>query len=248
MKKWKEASSLIVGAAVRSPIIKNMPSSKSTEVEKCNFKLLALKKTTCVPIQTPQICVFPGGSISVADSAKGWERLFLSFGLSINTLSNSLVHGNMSKLPIFNDTKQEGIPRWLSLRITAIRETFEECGLLLCRTKEPQQLSEGNNTLNLLTTNHFEINEIDSWRVKVLDDPFQFLSLCLHFNCYPDVEHLCFWSNWLTPNHLSERYDAVFFLTNIGTPDLCRGSPDYREIASVEVIFFVFRIQIKDAV
>lgn len=242
MNKWKEASSLIVSAAGKSQIKKTLPCtiSKSAEVKKCNFQLLALKKTSSANSQTPQVCVFPGGSVSVADSVKGWERLFLKFGLSLNILSNSLVHGNMSKLPIFSvNSNQEDIPRWLSLRITAIRETFEECGLLLCKSKELLQESEGHDKLDLLTTNHFQIDEIDLWRTKVLNDPFQFLSLCLHFNCYPDVEHLCFWSNWLTPNHLPERYDAIFFLTNLGAQDKFKGSPDYREIASVEVILSI---------
>ncbi|KAG8307895.1 acyl-coenzyme A diphosphatase NUDT19-like [Homalodisca vitripennis] len=231
MNRWKEASSLIISAACKNQIAPKTPILKLAEVDKCNFEILALKKRST---PKPQLCVFPGGSVSIADSVQEWEGLFSKFGLTLNVLSDSLANTNILKLPIFND-RNEDLPRWLSLRITAIRETFEECGILLCKSKQTQNtLQDQSALIQDHTTNHFEVDNIESWRSKVLDDPFQFLALCEHFNCYPDVENLYLWSNWLTPSHMTERFDAVFFFTNMNHLTLYRGSPDYKEIESSE--------------
>uniref|UniRef100_A0A1B6M0F1 Nudix hydrolase domain-containing protein n=1 Tax=Graphocephala atropunctata TaxID=36148 RepID=A0A1B6M0F1_9HEMI len=230
MNRWKEASSLIISAACKNQITPKAPILKLAEVEKCNFEILTLKKRST---PKPQLCVFPGGSVSLADSVQEWEGLFSKFGLSLNVLSDTLANSNILKLPIFND-RNEYLPRWLSLRITAIRETFEECGILLCKNRQTKQSISERNAIRDFTTNHFEVDNIESWRSKVLDDPFQFLSLCEHFDCHPDVENLLLWSNWLTPSHLKERFDAIFFFTNMDHLALYRGSPDNKEIESCE--------------
>lgn len=230
MNRWKEASSLIVSVVCKNQIShKTVP--KKTEFERCKFEILSLKKMGCGSTGSPRVCVFPGGTFSAADSVQEWEALFSTFGITLDFLSRSIGKGSISKLPIF-DNKGEDIPRWLSLRIAAIRETFEECGILLCKHKEG---CEPSSKTGFTHASHLKIDGIEDWRAKVLNNPFQFLSLCKEYECYPDVENLLLWSNWLTPSHLPDRFDAVFFVTCMDTSALFRGSPDYKEIASTQV-------------
>lgn len=220
MKKWKEASSLIITAAAHfNPSFR--ADNVYTELEKSDFLLLALKKKS---ENFPKACVFPGGSISTADSSTEWIHLFESFNCRLETLNKS-VHNNCKKLPIFENSSNDEIPRWLSLRITAIRETFEECGLLICKGK--------SNLKNEPLAEHLHINSINLWRKKVIENPYQFINLCREFKCYPNIEVLHPWSNWLTPSNKPKRFDAIFFITKL--TELVPLSPDNFEIESVEV-------------
>lgn len=230
MNKWKEASTLIISAACKNQTFQKPSIKNLEELDKCNFEILSLKKKGCGSTGQPRMCVFPGGTFSAADSVKEWETLFTNLGGNPSLFPNSIKNNNFTNIPILNN-KQEELPRWLSLRITAIRETFEECGILLCRHNQVNEHTSGEEH----STTHFEINDIDWWRSKVLADPFQFLALCKTYNCYPDVQNLHLWSNWLTPSHLPERFDAIFFLTFMDNLKSFKGTPDYKEIASVQV-------------
>jgi hypothetical protein len=44
---------------------------------------------------------------------------------------------------VLQNSEENGLPKYLSFRICAIRETFEECGILLCKT--PKQNSDTNS-------------------------------------------------------------------------------------------------------
>lgn len=81
-------------------------------------------------------------------------------------------------------------------KICAIRETFEESGLLLCNNK---------NTIGP--------NELTMWRHKVHEDATQFKVMCEKFNLFPAVDQLIPFSNWITPVFEKKRYDTLFFLT-----------------------------------
>lgn len=232
MNKWKEASTLIISAACKNQTFQKSSIKNIEELDKCNFDILSLKKRGCGSTGQPRMCVFPGGTFSAADSVKEWVTLFTNFGVNPSLFPNSIRINNAPNFPIL-DNKQEELPRWLSLRITAIRETFEECGILLCKKNQVDEHTSKED--HSTSTSHFEIDNIDSWRSKVLSDPFQFIALCKTFSCYPDVQNLHLWSNWLTPSHLPERFDAIFFLTFMDNLKDFRGTPDYKEIASVQV-------------
>lgn len=66
-----------------------------------------------------------------ADVNVKWCEYFATFGLDNNRLA-SLVPRTASRPEIFRPRENE-LLREVSLRITAIRETFEECGILICR-------------------------------------------------------------------------------------------------------------------
>jgi 8-oxo-dGTP pyrophosphatase MutT (NUDIX family) len=85
----------------------------------------------------------------------------------------------------------------LTNKICAIRETFEESGLLL--SNPPSHLVKD-----------LDINE---WRLKVHDDATQFKEMCTRFNIRPAIQDLIPFSNWITPKIEKKRYDTLFFLT-----------------------------------
>lgn len=82
-------------------------------------------------------------------------------------------------------------------KICAIRETFEESGLLLSNPPV--------HTIKDL--------DVNVWRRKVHDDASQFKVMCDKYNIQPAVEKLIPFSNWITPVIEKKRYNTLFFLT-----------------------------------
>lgn len=182
----------------------------------------------------PGFYVFPGGVIEPADADLKWREFFARFGLDSDTLA-SLIPRTVTRPQIFRPQQNE-LPREISLRITAIRETFEECGVLVCRRKDSapttwaQHVSrEGNRVIADLFTSFVSgittaivlllvpDNELKVWRTKVHDNAAEFFKLCERFECYPDLWTLREWSNWLTPTSLKRRYDTAFYLACMST-------------------------------
>lgn len=80
----------------------------------------------------PDNYVFPGGNIEPSDADLKWKELYKKLGFD-NDSFTSLFPNTKSRPPIFKQKSEYELPREISLRITAIRETFEECGILICR-------------------------------------------------------------------------------------------------------------------
>ncbi|XP_048201702.1 acyl-coenzyme A diphosphatase NUDT19-like [Perognathus longimembris pacificus] len=59
-----------------------------------------------------------------------------------------------------------------------------------------------------------------AWRARVRSDPRQFLSLCAHLDCTPDIWALQDWSGWLTPSlpNASRRFNTTFFVCCLREP------------------------------
>ena len=77
--------------------------------------------------------------IEPADADLKWQNLFQDHGYN-NSSFNSLFP-NVAKRPLIFQSKKDELPREISLRISAIRETFEECGILICK-KSDSKISE----------------------------------------------------------------------------------------------------------
>ncbi|RZF40600.1 hypothetical protein LSTR_LSTR007483 [Laodelphax striatellus] len=210
MLKWKEAASVILAA---SPSVSSRISAPGVsgngkklegqmKKEKPDFQILALKKSRESPF-TPGAYVFPGGKTNRSDSSIEWSNIFTEFGFSINKLCSQLKNESTG-LPIF-DTTAESLPRCISLRITAIREAFEESGILLCR-------KAWHNSDKFSRAKHLDVKESMAWRRRIMKNANEFLNLCREYECFPDVSSLYLWSNWLTPSNIPIRFDSVFFV------------------------------------
>lgn len=205
MKGWRESASLII--AVRHAQ-KCMRSSLTNF--QYNYNLLCMKRQQNANVQ-PNTYVFPGGAIDPSDADLKWHDLFSAFGIDANSFT-SLKPNVLVRPPIFKFKANE-LPREISLRISAIRETFEESGILICR--QPQQ-----ETNNFGWADYVKIseNEIRDWQTRVHNDAKEFYTLCESFNCYPDLWSLHEWSNWLTPTYfVGKRFDTAFYLACISS-------------------------------
>ncbi|CAK9812563.1 Acyl-coenzyme A diphosphatase NUDT19 [Anthophora plagiata] len=201
MKAWKESASLILAARQKC-------MRSSTTNFQYNYNLLCLKRHQNSKFM-PNTYVFPGGVIEPSDADLKWQKLFSTFGLDANSFK--ALSPNTSVRPQIFKLMPNELPREVSLRITAIRETFEECGILICRQSQDDSVQFG-------WASHIEIseNELQSWQMRVHNDAREFYTLCENFKCYPDLWSLHEWSNWLTPTYfVGRRFDTVFYLACI---------------------------------
>lgn len=171
-----------------------------------SFFQILLAKRTVRTAYAPDHYVFPGGVFdSKADENIDWLNHFESFGIS----SRELDILNLEHLPNRPDplmTNKRFFSRDISLRITAIREAFEEVGLLLCLTKDQLKHNrKGCATFN----NNFNR---PYWQERVHSNPLEFLSLCKYLQVVPDIWSLHEWSIWRSPPSALKRYDTVLYI------------------------------------
>lgn len=160
-----------------------------------NYDLLSIKRSAKSSFM-PGMYVFPGGTAHAADSSNKWIDLFSKYNVELK-----LEIDKAAAPPILLSNGGD-IPNLLSLKITAIRETFEETGILLCKT----------GTKSNEWASNYIVDNANSWRLRIEKDAFEFINFCENFNCYPDVNNLYLWSNWLTPKSKSKRFDTLFFI------------------------------------
>lgn len=80
------------------------------------------------------------------------------------------------------------------LAFAAIRETFEECGVLLCDGWADDAAA------------------LEADRCALVEHRLTFDSLCAKHNLTPAPERLRPWAHWITPDFEPRRYDTRFFV------------------------------------
>ena len=105
----------------------------------------------------------------------------------------------------------------LSFRIAAIRETFEESGILLARPKGSKELVDAKRAREIETAHRSDLNEGKITFLKVLTDNGMLLAL----------DELVPYAHWITPEGMPKRFDTWFFLA-AAPPDQL-GAHDGRE-------------------
>ena len=122
----------------------------------------------------PRAKVFPGGALDPGDRDPRWAQI----GPRDRRLD----------------------PRaGLEFRVAAVRETFEECGVLL-GTAEDGGPGPGGPELEA---------ERSRWRAGHEPD---FFALCRRLRIRPALESLVFVARWVTPEGFMRRFDARFFV------------------------------------
>lgn len=226
LKLWREAAGIILVAKTAS------------SGNQFNYKLLTVQRSNTMKFM-PNLYAFPGGVIENADSLEDWLKLYETFGLGKHYFD--LVPKNRS--PIFNNFIENEVPRHISLRISAIRETFEECGILFCKdgkaTSKTEKLNGSALWINKYDTNQEE-DALKKWQKRVQKDPNEFLKMCFELEIYPDIQGLHLWCNWLTPYaEMARQYDTVFFLAALQSlPEQLNSNPE--EIQDAKVIIFLY--------
>jgi 8-oxo-dGTP pyrophosphatase MutT (NUDIX family) len=139
--------------------------------------------------------VFPGGKVDDADRLTRWESL----GDGLDDVRASTV----LSVPTGG----------LSLYVAALRESFEEAGVLLATSGE--ESSYGREALEEL-------------RGQLLRDEVEFVDLIASMNVRLAFSRLHYFAHWITPEGSPRRYDTRFFLAEV--PRDAVGNPQEREV------------------
>jgi 8-oxo-dGTP pyrophosphatase MutT (NUDIX family) len=105
----------------------------------------------------------------------------------------------------------------LSFRIAAIRETFEESGILLARPKGSKALVDAKRASEIEAAHRADLNDRKITFLQVLTDNGMVLAL----------DELVPYAHWITPEGVPKRFDTWFFLA-AAPPDQL-GAHDGRE-------------------
>ncbi|KAJ8343366.1 hypothetical protein SKAU_G00306950 [Synaphobranchus kaupii] len=235
LKHWKEAATVILAAGTRRrpafhslkrseiPSPPNFTKSDFAQNSVFDYEVLLLKRSG-KSVFMPNIYVFPGGMVDPSDFSSDWLETFKSFRQSPN-FGLGFVKQE-TRPPIFATDRQKlgsPITSDVAFRICAVRETFEESGILLVVPK-----NEENNIIN--TMNHSGDNQVTTpltrlhelcgnrelarWRSLVIADPCNFIRMCRELDCMPNIWAMHEWGNWLTPKNddYRRRYDTAFFI------------------------------------
>jgi len=241
LRPWKDAATIMITAP---PANETLPVSGPIKSKSLPTFLLTTrsKKSSFLP---GGLC-FPGGAQCSEDASPEWASYFLSnLGEDINKAS-FMPSEQMNPIPLYikslEERKQTMISKEVSLRISAIRETFEECGILLCKPITHEGFKPGiGRTSKSGVGGVVRVMELDNkaaikeWQQRVKHDPASFEDLCSTFKCYPDVNGLTEWNNWLTPciNTLPKRFDTIFYTAVL--PKQCKLHIDSQEISDAQV-------------
>ena len=97
-----------------------------------------------------------------------------------------------------SDGPQPKPPFWFA----AIRETFEEAGLMLARKKDEEELLSAEEAHDL----------VERYRSDVVDGKLAFSEILLEHNLRPALDLLVPFAHWITPTTQPKRFDTHFFL------------------------------------
>lgn len=213
---WRRAATVVLAAGwprwVPAP-----PSRPPLPAE--GFRLLLLERSGKQNF-LPGAHVFPGGVMEAADRSSDWLRLFAPhhwpprFGLGPAPPQRVVFPGLSDAVARAVDGDAGALPDDVAFRICAIREAFEEAGVLLLRPRGPLA-AEREPGLALAPS-----LDLADWRSRVRRDAQHFLCLCAHLDCTPDIWALHDWSCWFTPFRNSDvlRFETLFFLCCLREP------------------------------
>ncbi|KAF5895570.1 nucleoside diphosphate-linked moiety X motif 19 [Clarias magur] len=217
LKHWREAATVILAAGTKyrrgvECLWKETPGSglvrnsnvNSNSHKLFDYEVLLLKRSGRSGFM-PNAYVFPGGLADPSDFSSDWLEVFKavrhlpSFGLA------PVKQPQETRPPIFaTDRSRLGspIPGDVAFRICAVRETFEESGVLLVVPgDQADTLNPGCHGDAQLTalSDRWDKSLIAKWRAKVLENSENFIQMCRELECLPNIWALYEWGNWLTP-------------------------------------------------
>lgn len=162
------------------------------------FKVLMMQRSKSSGFM-PSTYVFPGGVLDPADANESW--------VSNASLATSAGSGPFPIEPLKKDS--------LALRVCALRELFEETGLLLARPTK-----ETSSSLPFLSSAHAfsSLSVQREFQASVSADGSTFERVLASEGVVSEPLKLAPWSRWITPTFEKRRYDTYFYLTALPAP------------------------------
>lgn len=250
LKHWKEAATLILvaGHRPRPDALSPRPpvpvaGSHLPQKSSFDYDVLMLKRSGKSGFM-PNAYVFPGGLVDPSDFSSEWLEVFKPVRNFPGLGLPSVKQPRETRPPIFaTDRLKLGspVPGEVAFRICALRETFEESGVLLVVPKSelntPVQSDRcPGNQVPQNNANELRSDELAEWRTLVNQNPSNFVRMCRELQVLPNIWALHEWSNWLTPEarYGSRRFDTAFFICCLQeTPHTFQ---DEKEIVRFQVV------------
>jgi 8-oxo-dGTP pyrophosphatase MutT (NUDIX family) len=129
--------------------------------------------------------VFPGGRVEPDDHLHAWDRL--RTGPTEAQAAQLAAVGN----------------EWRGFWIAAIRETFEESGLLLAYDRAGSLLAWADDAHEA---------RFEAYRHQVHDGTLDLMALCERESLSLACDHVHFFNRWITPLGRPRRFDTRFFI------------------------------------
>uniref|UniRef100_A0A6J0U6Q9 Acyl-coenzyme A diphosphatase NUDT19 n=1 Tax=Pogona vitticeps TaxID=103695 RepID=A0A6J0U6Q9_9SAUR len=225
VRHWREAATVLLAAGGGGG--GGSGSGPARPPGAFDYKVLLLRRSPR-SVFMPSAHVFPGGVVDAADFSADWFQLLPEPPPPHCGLRS--VRADGPRAPLFAAERPElgsALPADVAFRICAIRETFEEAGvLLLVPSGSPTadgsaSASASAGPARLLPPERLPPGpELAEWRRRVQRQPASFFELCCHLRCVPNIWALHEWSNWLTPvgraGRGGRRYDTAFYLCCLG--------------------------------
>lgn len=170
--------------------------------------------------------VFPGGVLDKDDEADGWKASSTIAPAADGT------SGKPGSYPIRSDKRDS-----LAMRICALRELFEETGLLLARSNSATTAASSSSSASaspspFTSSVHSFLSPSDQRDAQKTSSASAaslrplLTSLGLAF----EPHKLAPWSRWITPVFEKRRYDTLFYLAALDEP-VASLTPDPAEVA-----------------
>jgi len=128
--------------------------------------------------------VFPGGAVDKHDSHQRLEEICLGLTDTEASQATGMFSG--------------GLGFW----VAAIRECFEECGVLIANGRQGPISFENAELAQRFTDHRDALNSRD----------ISFSQICVEENLLLPVDALTYFSRWLTPMGMPKRFDTCFFI------------------------------------
>jgi 8-oxo-dGTP pyrophosphatase MutT (NUDIX family) len=132
--------------------------------------------------------VFPGGKVSAEDDDSLVNATVALRGLAAADADAQL-------------DEAQALRYWLA----AVRESFEECGVLFARNADGDWLSMAAE----------ERADYVALRQALIDGQTSLAQLCAQRNLTIDLSSVGYLSHWLTPDSVARRFDTRFFLARM---------------------------------
>jgi nucleoside diphosphate-linked moiety X motif protein 19 len=178
-----------------------------------DYKVMLLKRSAKMRV-APGFHVFPGGGIDFNDHSLNWLDVLQHKSKNLTELRNSyksiITATSLGSLLKEDDeaSREPTLPAEIAFRLCAIRETFEETGLLLAEKKRAGLKPDGRLKQ---WGSSYSVSELSAWQDRIRKDSSQFRAMCLELDVVPDLYGLHEWANWVTPTREKFRFNTFFF-------------------------------------